>query len=60
MPISVLQREDSPPTWIEPLAIKLIEQAMQACHASNMEIDMAIANMITIGFSFYVILVNTH
>jgi hypothetical protein len=52
MPISVLQREDSPPTCIEPLPIKLIEQAMQACHAFNMEKDMSIANMITIGFLF--------
>jgi hypothetical protein len=46
------KKEDPPPTCIEPLPVKLIELAVQACIASNTEKDMCIADMITIGFFF--------
>jgi hypothetical protein len=46
------EKEDPPPTPVEPLPVKLIELAVQVCCASNMEKDMCIAEMITIGFFF--------
>jgi hypothetical protein len=46
------EKEDPPPICVEPLLVKLIELAVQACHVSNMEKDSCIADMITIGFFF--------
>ena len=31
------KKEEPPPTHVEPLPVMLIESAVQACHASNME-----------------------
>ena len=39
------------PTCKEPLSVKLIELAVQACHTSNMAMDVCIADMIIIGYS---------
>ena len=36
-----------------PLLVKLIELAVQACHASNTGNDTCIANMIPLGFFFF-------
>ena len=46
------EKEDQPPTCVEPLQVELIKLAVQACRASNMEKDMCIADMITTGFFF--------
>ena len=46
------EKEDPPPTRVEPLPVELIELAVQACRASNTEKDTCIADMITIGFFF--------
>jgi hypothetical protein len=46
------KKEDPPPTHVGSLLAKLIELAVQACHASNMEKDMFIADMIMIDFFF--------
>ena len=40
------------PYSFKPLPVELMEQAMQACRASNTEKGMCIADMITIGFFF--------
>jgi hypothetical protein len=53
------EKEDPPPTCVEPLPVKLIKLAVQACHASNTEKDTCIADMFTIEFFFYIALVNT-
>ena len=53
------KNEDPPPTRVEPLPVELIELAVQACRASNTEKDTCIADMITIGVSFYVAPGNT-
>ena len=44
--------EPSPPKHVEPLMVKLIELAVQACHTSNTDKDMCTADMIMISFSF--------
>ena len=46
------KKEDPPPTCVEPLPVKLIQLAVQACCTSNTAKDTCIANMITIGFFF--------
>ena len=46
------KKEEPPPTHIEQLPLEHIKLAVQACHASNMEKDTCIADMITIGFFF--------
>ena len=46
------KKEVPPPTCVEPLPVKLIELAVQACHASNTAKEPCIADMITIGFLF--------
>jgi hypothetical protein len=48
---SPTKKEDPPPTCVEPLPVELIKLSIQACHASNSEKDMCIANMI-ISFFF--------
>ena len=52
MPMSVLQKEDPPPTQVKPLPAELTILAVQACCASNTAKDTCIANMITISFFF--------
>ena len=54
------KKEDPPPTHIEPLLVELIKLAVQVCHASNMEKDMCIAEMITIGFFLFMSPRETH
>ena len=46
------EKEDPPPTHVDPLPDKLIELAVQACRVSNTEKDTCIADMITIGLFF--------
>ena len=46
------EKEDPPPTRVEPLPVELIKLAVQACLDSNTVKDRCIANMITIGFFF--------
>ena len=46
------KKEDPLPTCVKPLPVELIKLVVQACHTSNMEKDICIADMITINFFF--------